>query len=72
MINNDVTRDARSATLLHLLRNGGADQARTRFVTLYTPLYLFWSRRLESQDSDATDLLSEVFVSILAQMPTFK
>jgi RNA polymerase sigma-70 factor (ECF subfamily) len=43
-----------------------------RFVRLYTPLLLAWSRRAGLQEADGADLVQEVFVLLLDKLPTFR
>src|SRR5262249_16701088 len=40
-------------------------------VALYTPLIYSWARRIGLQDWDATDLVQDVFVTLLQVLPTF-
>lgn len=40
-------------------------------MDLYTPLLFGWARRLGLQQSDAADLVQEVFVVLVRQMPDF-
>src|SRR5262249_16917032 len=42
-----------------------------RFVDLYTPLLFYWARRLGLQDSDAADLVQEVFTLLIRKLPDF-
>jgi RNA polymerase sigma-70 factor (ECF subfamily) len=58
-------------TLLERLRRPGEQAAWERFVQLYTPLLYHWARRLAPQEADAADLVQEVFVVLLRELPTF-
>jgi RNA polymerase sigma-70 factor (ECF subfamily) len=57
--------------LLVRLRQPDQQQAWTRFVDLYTPLLFHWARRLGLQQSDAADLVQEVFVVLVRELPGF-
>ena len=59
------------ATLLERLRQPFEPEAWSRFVSLYTPLIYLWGRRAGLQDEDASDLVQEVFVTLLEILPTF-
>jgi RNA polymerase sigma-70 factor (ECF subfamily) len=58
-------------SLLERLRLPEASAAWPRFVDLYTPLLYHWSRRLGLQQSDAEDLVQEVMMTLLKEMPCF-
>lgn len=60
-----------SISLLHRLRVGTEPDAWKRFADLYTPLLFYWARRLGLQDSDAADLVQEVFVKLVRVLPEF-
>jgi RNA polymerase sigma-70 factor (ECF subfamily) len=59
------------SSLLERLRQPFAPEAWARFVALYTPLIYSWARGVGLQDSDAADLVQEVFVTLLQVLPTF-
>jgi RNA polymerase sigma-70 factor, ECF subfamily len=61
-----------SLTLLDSLRQTGAQEAWDRFVRLYTPLLYFWARRLGLQQSDAEDLVQDIFALLLRKLPEFR
>jgi RNA polymerase sigma-70 factor (ECF subfamily) len=61
-----------SASLLERLRVPGEREAWDRFVALYTPLLLHWSRRLEGQESNAVDLVQDVLAILVKEMPRFQ
>jgi RNA polymerase sigma-70 factor (ECF subfamily) len=42
-----------------------------RFVNLYTPLLYYWARRAGLQDSDAADLVQDVFAMLVRKLPDF-
>jgi len=58
-------------SLLDRLRQPFAAEAWARFVALYTPLIYGWGRRMGLQEHDTTDLVQDVFVTLLEVMPTF-
>jgi RNA polymerase sigma-70 factor (ECF subfamily) len=60
-----------SASLLDQLRQSDAQQAWVRLVQLYAPLLHYWARRRGLQDSDAADLVQDVFVVLVRQLPEF-
>ena len=59
-------------SLLERLRHADSQAAWDWFVQLYTPLLLHWARRLEANASDAADLVQEVFVVLVKELPTFR
>jgi RNA polymerase sigma-70 factor (ECF subfamily) len=60
------------ASLLEQLRRPGDQAAWERFVRLYTPLLHFWAqRKLGLLDADAADLIQDVFVVLVQQLPQF-
>lgn len=64
--------DTTSLTLLESLRQPGDQEAWNRFVQLYTPLLYYWARRLGLQQSDAEDLVQDVFALLLRKLPEFR
>jgi RNA polymerase sigma-70 factor (ECF subfamily) len=59
------------ASLLERLRQPDPRAAWDRFVELYTPLLYYWARRVGLQESDAADLVQEVFTVLLQKLPEF-
>lgn len=59
-------------TLLERLRRPHEQAAWARFVDLYTPLLFSWARRSGLQDSDASDLVQDVFGVVVKEMPHFE
>lgn len=59
------------ASLLERLRLPHEQQAWSRFVALYTPVIYFWARRIGLQESDASDLVQDVFIVLLKKLPGF-
>jgi RNA polymerase sigma-70 factor (ECF subfamily) len=43
-----------------------------RFVKLYTPLLYYWARHIGLQESDASDLVQEVFTLLVRKLPEFE
>ncbi len=61
-----------SIGLLDQLRDQAASQSWIRFVELYTPLLHYWASRLPGmQEADINDLVQDVFLILLAKLPTF-
>ena len=60
------------ASLLERLRNPGEADAWRRFVQLYTPLLYYWAQRLGVQGQAVADLVQDVFVVLVQQMPQFQ
>jgi RNA polymerase sigma-70 factor (ECF subfamily) len=58
-------------SLLERLHQPEARDAWDRFVRLYTPLLYHWARRLGCQDSDAADLVQDVFTVLTEKLPQF-
>jgi RNA polymerase sigma-70 factor (ECF subfamily) len=63
--------DTTSASLLERLRQPSPHADWTRFVELYTPLLLEWARRAGLQPQDAADLVQDVFIAVLKDLPRF-
>lgn len=61
-----------SGSLLERLRDPNEQDAWNRFTELYTPLLYYWFRRLGLSENDAADLVQEVFLVLIAKMPTFE
>jgi RNA polymerase sigma-70 factor (ECF subfamily) len=61
-----------STNLLNRLRQPNQPGAWERFVRLYTPLLLVWARRQGFQEADAEDLVQEVLVKLLRELPTYE
>lgn len=61
-----------SATLLQRLRQSDDRVAWNQFIELYTPLLLFWARKAGLQGADAEDLVQEVLLALLAELPAFR
>jgi|ERR1043166_8072458 RNA polymerase sigma-70 factor (ECF subfamily) len=61
-----------SYSLLERLREPEASAAWDRFVALYTPLLMAWSRRLGMTQEAAGDFVQDVFLTLVQQMPRFE
>ncbi len=63
--------DTTSISLLERLKQPAAQDSWARFVDLYTPLLFYWARRLGLQETDAADLVQEVFAVLVQTLPRF-
>lgn len=61
-----------SPSLLQRLHAGDAVLGWPRFVTLYTPLLLAWSKRAGVPAADTPDFVQEVFALLWQKLPEFK
>lgn len=64
--------DSTSVSLLNRVRNADDDLSWQRFVDLYTPMIYRWATGIGLPQTEATDLVQDVFVRIVKQMPTFQ
>jgi RNA polymerase sigma-70 factor (ECF subfamily) len=60
------------ASLLERLRQPGDDAAWSQFVHLYTPLLFSWAKDNGLSETDAADLVQEVFLILVRALPTFE
>jgi RNA polymerase sigma-70 factor (ECF subfamily) len=60
------------ASLLDRLGKPREANAWDRFVELYSPLLFHWAKQLGQQDSDAADLVQDVFLRLLRKLPDFQ
>jgi RNA polymerase sigma-70 factor (ECF subfamily) len=62
------------ATSLSLLQRARANdqQAWARLTALYRPLVLFWCRRAGCPNTEADDVVQEVFAAVAAGLPAFR
>ncbi len=58
-------------TLLERLRQPNEYAAWDRFVELYTPLLFAWTQRIGLQETDAADLVQDVFTLLIHKLPDF-
>jgi RNA polymerase sigma-70 factor (ECF subfamily) len=58
-------------SLLEQLRHAPDEAAWTRFVHLYSPLLFRWARQAGLDEADAGDLVQDVFVILLKELPRF-
>jgi RNA polymerase sigma-70 factor (ECF subfamily) len=61
-----------SSTLLIRLRQPHQPEAWRRFVHLYAPLLLVWARRQGLREADAEDLVQEVLVKLVRELPAYQ
>lgn len=61
-----------SLTLLERLREPLNDAAWNRFVSLYSPLLFAFARRAGMNDNDAADVVQDVFLVLMAELPRFE
>ena len=61
-----------SVSLLEQLRHSPDEAAWARFVHLYSPLLFRWARQAGLDDGDAGDLVQDVFVILLKELPRFE
>ncbi len=59
-------------SLLERLRQPNDQEAWRRFVDLYTPLLYYWVKRSGFSQTEADDLVQEVFAHLVSQMPRFQ
>lgn len=59
-------------SLLQRLRANADEDSWKRLLDLYTPLLQRWLRQAGVDGSDADDLIQEVFVALLREMPAFQ
>src|SRR4051794_2188553 len=60
------------ASLLERLRKPNESSAWNYFVELYFPLLFRWAKRASVQDSDAGDLVQDVFLILWKKLPSFE
>jgi RNA polymerase sigma-70 factor (ECF subfamily) len=61
-----------SISLLERVRQLEDRAAWEQFVTLYTPLLYFWTCRLGMKETDAGDLVQDVFTVLIEKLPEFR
>jgi RNA polymerase sigma-70 factor, ECF subfamily len=59
-------------SLLEQLRHAPDEAAWARFVRLYSPLLFGWARQAGLDEGDASDLVQDVFVVLLKELPRFQ
>ena len=59
-------------SLLDQLRRAPDEAAWARFVHLYSPLLFGWARQAGLDEGDAGDLVQDVFVVLLKELPRFE
>src|SRR5207248_1563388 len=58
-------------SLLEQLRQPGQREAWDRFAELYTPLLYYFARSQGLAETDAADLVQEVFLLLMTKLPKF-
>jgi RNA polymerase sigma-70 factor (ECF subfamily) len=58
-------------SLLEQLKHSPGPASWQRFADLYTPLLLFWARRLGLQHADAADLVQDLLLKLMHKLPAF-
>ena len=61
-----------SASLLQRLRFAEDGAAWERFVQIYSPLLFSWVRRSGLPESEAADLVQDVFATLVTKLPEFR
>ena len=61
-----------SLTLLERVRQPSDQSAWDRFVSLYSPLLFAFARRAGMNDNDAADVVQDVFLILMAELPGFE
>ena len=61
-----------SHTLLDQLCNGSDDASWRRLVDLYSPLLRGWIDRYDVQSADADDLVQDVLIVVMRELPSFR
>lgn len=64
--------DRTPASLLDRMTGSPDTAAWERFVRLFTPLMDRWARRLSVPETDAADLIQDVFVVLVRRLPHFR
>lgn len=67
-----VDSHSTSATLIERLRSRNDQQAWQRFVALYSPLLLFWARKIGLSHDQAADLVQDVCLTLMQKLPEFQ
>ena len=58
-------------SLLERLRQSPEREAWEKFVEMYTPLLVGWTRRLALPDQEAADLIQDIFTVLVEKLPGF-
>ena len=59
-------------TLLQRIRQPDDQAAWNRFVDLYSPMLFAWAKRAGMSEHDAVDLVQDVFLVLMAELPRFE
>ena len=60
-----------SLTLLDRIQSAGSDQDWHLLEELYQPLLQAWAKRFQVQSDDVADLIQDVLVTVLRELPNF-
>lgn len=60
--------DSTSVSLLRRLHDPAEESAWERFVELYTPMMLYWAKRRGLSMGDASDLVQDVLLTLIAKI----
>ncbi|MBX7106708.1 MAG: sigma-70 family RNA polymerase sigma factor [Gemmataceae bacterium] len=61
-----------SLTLIERVRQADDREAWHRLVQLYAPLLMTWAGKAGLQPTDAADLVQDIFVTLLKELPAFR
>jgi RNA polymerase sigma-70 factor (ECF subfamily) len=59
-------------SLLERLRQTSERDAWEKFVDMYTPLFVVWTKRLNLAEPEAADLIQDVFTILVQELPRFQ
>jgi RNA polymerase sigma-70 factor (ECF subfamily) len=59
-------------SLLERLRGSPQRDAWDKFVDIYTPLLVGWTRRLDLSEHEAADLIQDIFTVLVERLPEFQ
>jgi RNA polymerase sigma-70 factor, ECF subfamily len=59
-------------SLLERIRQSADDSAWGKFVDMYTPLLLKWSKRVGLRDTEISDLVQDIFAILVVKLPDFE
>lgn len=59
-------------SLLDRLRQSSQRDAWEKFVEMYTPLLVAWTKRLGMADQEAADLIQDIFTVLVEKLPHFQ
>ena len=59
-------------SLLERLRQGSQRDAWEKFIDMYTPLLVVWTKRLALPEHEAADLIQDIFTILVEKLPHFR